>query len=76
MTALTVIGAAAGLIVLALMALAPVLVELNERFPAGTRKQPARTPAAATQNLPVRTATLRKQSASHTARVNAALPTH
>ncbi|PKV94189.1 hypothetical protein ATK30_5062 [Amycolatopsis echigonensis] len=45
MTALTVIGATAGLLVLVLMALAPVLVELNERHPVQPRKQPVRTEA-------------------------------
>lgn len=44
MTALTVIGAAAGLVVLVLMALAPTLVELNERYPVEPRKQPVRAP--------------------------------
>ncbi|MET9263501.1 hypothetical protein [Amycolatopsis sp. NPDC004079] len=60
MTALTVIGATAGLIVLVLMALAPTLVELNERHPVQPRKQPVR--AESLTQKPVR--------------VSAALTTH
>ncbi|WP_020664771.1 hypothetical protein [Amycolatopsis benzoatilytica] len=62
MTALTVIGAIAGLVVLVLMALAPTLVELNERYPAQARKQPVR---AAAEALP-----------KPSVRVGTALPTH
>ncbi|WP_037357011.1 hypothetical protein [Amycolatopsis orientalis] len=60
MTALTVLGATAGLLVLVLMALVPVLVELNERHPVQPRKQPVR--AEAVPQKPVR--------------VSTALPTH
>ncbi|WP_406638519.1 hypothetical protein [Amycolatopsis sp. WGS_07] len=56
MTALTVIGATAGLLVLVLMALAPALVELNERHPVRPRKQPVRTEAL--PQKPVRVAAL------------------
>ncbi|WP_033288127.1 hypothetical protein [Amycolatopsis jejuensis] len=56
MTALTVIGAAAGLIVLVLMSLAPVIVELNERYPVRPRKQPVRRAAEALSTPPVRVA--------------------
>ncbi|WP_134732349.1 hypothetical protein [Amycolatopsis nivea] len=60
MTALTVIGATAGLLVLVLMALAPALVEFNERHPVQPRKQPVRT-----ETLPQKPV-----------RVSAALSTH
>jgi len=62
MTALTVIGAIAGLVVLVLMALAPTLADLNERYPVQPRKQPMRATAEA---LP-----------KTTVRVGTALPTH
>ncbi|MBB4688310.1 hypothetical protein [Amycolatopsis jiangsuensis] len=66
MTTLTVIGTIVGLGVLVLMSLAPVLVDLNERFPAtpekqathdrplrnqGTREEAGRKPAAAAKAL-------------------------
>ncbi|MFI5608742.1 hypothetical protein [Amycolatopsis sp. NPDC051903] len=51
MTVLTVIGTVAGLLVLVLGALAPVIVELNDRFPrkpqTAARLEPARKPSPA-----------------------------
>ena len=39
MTILATVGACAGLLVLVLMSLAPAIVELDGRFPAGRREQ-------------------------------------
>ncbi|QRP47045.1 hypothetical protein [Amycolatopsis sp. FDAARGOS 1241] len=46
MTALTVIGTVAGLLVFVLGAVAPLLVDLNDRFPVKPKPAPRPAPAA------------------------------
>jgi len=66
MSVLATIGIVAGLVVIALMAVAPVLVDLNERFP--VRERDGSRAAAAEQNR--RSLDLRWSGKDHTFGLN------